>query len=185
MMQRPLTRVAHEAITQRLKSGDLAIDATVGNGFDTLFLARRIAPGGRVIGFDVQSVALDAARRRLAEADLLACVELHRLGHERLGATLPAEWHGRVAAVTFNLGYLPGGDKRLITRATTTLPALWQALAVLRPGGLLSLLVYRGHDGAADEADAVARWAQGLDGRYLVAVHESAGPLLYLIERPD
>ena len=183
MRHRPLTRVAHEAIAQRLQPGDLAIDATVGNGFDTLFLARRIAPGGHVIGFDVQVVALDAARRRLAAAGLLACVELHRRGHERLGATLPADWQGRVTAVTFNLGYLPGGDKRLITRATTTLPALWQALSALRPGGLLSLLVYRGHDGAADEVDAVARWTRGLEPRYRVEVHESAGPLLYLIER--
>lgn len=185
MTQPPLTRVAHETLAQHLQAGDLAVDATVGNGHDTLFLARQVAPDGRVIGFDIQSMALDAARRRLKDANLAGCVELHRRGHECLAETLPADWHGRVAAVAFNLGYLPGGDKRLITGAATTLPGLQQALSVLRPGGLLSLLVYLGHQGASAEVDAVDRWVRGLDIHHRVVVIESPGPKLYLIERSD
>ena len=180
-----LTRVAHENLARHLQPGDLAVDATVGNGHDTLFLAQQVSPDGRVIGFDVQSVALDAARRLLDDAGLATLVDLRQRGHERLAETLPADWHGRVAAVTFNLGYLPGGDKQLITRAATTLPALQQALAALRRGGLVSLMVYRGHPGAADEVDAVDSWIRDLDTRYRATRHESPGPLLHLIERRD
>ncbi len=183
MTRAPLTRIAHEALAQHLRDGDLAVDATVGNGHDTLFLAQQVGPSGRVIGFDVQGAALEAARRRLDDAGLLPGVTLYQLGHEQLAETLPAAWHGRVAAMTFNLGYLPGGDKGLITRAATTLPALRQALALLGQGGLLSLLVYRGHRGADDEAGAVAEWVSDLDVNYRVAVYDSPGPLLYLIER--
>ncbi len=185
MKHAPLTRVAHDALARHLKPGDLAVDATVGNGHDTLVLAQQVAPDGRIIGFDVQPAALDTTQHRLDDSDLAKCVELHRTGHERLAETLPASWHGRVAAVTFNLGYLPGGDKRLITRAETTLPAMRQALAVLRPGGLLSLLLYRGHPGATDEVDAVIDWVRDLDDRRVVTLHQSPGPLLYLIEPRD
>lgn len=183
MSRPPLTRIAHEAIARHLKAGDLAIDATVGNGHDTLFLARQVGPDGHVIGFDIQTTALETARQSLDAAGVLERVTLHQVGHERLAATLPDDWGGRVAAVTFNLGYLPGGDKRLITRAASTLPGLQQALVSLRAGGLLSVLVYRGHPGASAEADAVDRWVKGLETHHRVVMHASPGPLLYRIER--
>lgn len=49
--------------------------------------------------------------------------------------------------VTFNLGYLPGGDKNLITKVDTTLQALQAASNVLQPGGLISIVAYVGHPG--------------------------------------
>jgi SAM-dependent methyltransferase len=178
---RPLTALARQSVGAVLESGALAIDATVGNGHDTLFLAARIAPGGRVAGFDIQPQALDTTRARLEHAGLADHVTLYPCGHQFMLERIPKDWRGRVSAVMFNLGYLPGGDKRLITRAVTTLPALRQALAMLRPGGLLSLMVYRGHAGADDETRAVAEWVSDLDARYLVARQASPGPLLYLI----
>ena len=84
--------------------------------------------GCQVIGFDIQQAALNAANARLIAAGLDANVTLLSCGHERLGENLPPDWHGSVSAVMFNLGYLPGGDKRLITHADTTLAALQQAL---------------------------------------------------------
>jgi SAM-dependent methyltransferase len=178
---RPLTALAQESVGAVLESGALAIDATVGNGHDTLFLAARVAARGHVAGFDIQPQALDTTHARLEHAGLAGRVTLYPCGHQFMLQRIPGGWHGRVSAVMFNLGYLPGGDKQLITRTVTTMPALRQALAVLRPGGLLSLMVYRGHAGADDEARAVAEWVSGLDARYLVARHRSPGPLLYLI----
>ena len=70
MTQRPLTTLAQQAVAAVLGPGGLAVDATVGNGHDTLFLARRVAPRGRVFGFDIQPAALAGARRRLAAAGL-------------------------------------------------------------------------------------------------------------------
>ncbi len=178
-----MTEQAQQAVGQVLRPGERAVDATVGNGHDTLFLARQVVPGGRVIGFDVQPRALATAQTRLAASGLQHIVELQLCGHQQMRDRVPVDWPGRVGAVMFNLGYLPGGDKQWVTRAEHTLPALDQALHLLRVGGLVSLLVYRGHPGAQPEADAVTAWLGGLDARYRVTGHASPGPLLYLIGR--
>ena len=178
---RSLTALAQQSVGAVLEPGALAIDATVGNGHDTLFLATRVAPSGRVAGFDIQPQALQTTRTRLEQDGLADRVTLYPCGHQFMFDRVPADWRGRVSAVMFNLGYLPGADKRLVTRTVTTLPALRQALAVLRRGGLLSLMVYRGHAGADEEACAIAEWVSGLDAHCLVARHASPGPLLYLI----
>lgn len=179
----PLTLLAQQAVQRVLRPGDRAVDATLGNGHDTLFMARQVIPGGRVIGFDVQATALEQTRRRLAEANMDGAVDLLLCGHEHMRERVPPDWPGTVAAVMFNLGYLPGGDKSLTTHIASTLTALDQAVALLRDGGLISLLVYRGHRGGADEAAAVADWIAARDSGFAVTGHESPGPLLYLIER--
>jgi len=179
----PLTKRAQQAVGGILRPGDRAIDATVGNGQDTLFLAGRVAPDGRVIGFDIQPEALASAQRRLDQARLQHVARLLLCSHQQMTARIPADWSGQVSAVMFNLGYLPGGDKNQVTRADSTLPALDQALGLLSTGGLISLLVYRGHDGARDEAAAVQSWLSTLDGQYGVTQHASPGPILYLIRR--
>jgi len=179
----PLTELAQQAVGASLEPGALAIDATVGNGHDTLFLAGRVAPGGRVIGFDIQPRAIEGTRARLASAGLGSAATLKLCGHEHMLEQVPDAWSGKVSAVMFNLGYLPGGDKGLTTGAGTTLRALDQALSLLRGGGLISLLVYRAHEGATVEADAVSAWLHRLDEGCRLTSHESPGPVLHLIER--
>lgn len=178
-----LTELAQQIVGKSLEPGALAIDATVGNGQDTLFLAGRVTPGGHVIGFDIQTRALEGTRARLASADLASAATLTLCGHEHMLEQVPDAWPGKVSAVMFNLGYLPGGDKRLTTGVQTTLCALDQALSLLRSGGLISLLVYRGHPGAMAEADAVCAWLDRLGMGYRLSRHESPGPVLHLIER--
>ena len=178
-----LTELAREAVRAVLRPGERAIDATVGNGHDTLLLARLVAPDGQVVGFDVQRRALAQARVQLRQAGLESRVTLLHCGHEEMAARVPADWAGRVGAVMFNLGYLPGGDKTLITRAATTVAALEQARSLLRVGGLLSVLVYRGHAGADGEVTAVDDWLRALDGPFRVTRHTSPGPLLFLVSR--
>ena len=178
-----LTSVAHQALCGPVRAGDLAIDATVGNGHDLLFLAKQVGTRGRVLGFDVQTAALQQARARIAGAGLGERVSLRLCGHQNMIAALPVEWPGKVAAVMFNLGYLPGFDRSLVTRAETTVPALGQALSVLRAGGLISLLAYRGHPGGAAEVTAIDAWLARHRGQCRVVRHESPGPILYLVER--
>lgn len=175
-----LTDSVHEAVGECLHPGETAIDATVGNGHDTLWLARRVGHLGRVYGFDLQESALRATAARLEEEGMAGQVTLLPLGHERMADALPAGLAGRVRAVLFNLGYLPGSDKRCITRPETTLTALDQALSLLAPGGLLSVLAYTGHDGGREEADAVIGWLETLDeDRFRVEVvrnEQARGP---------
>lgn len=180
----PLTQRAQQAVAAVLAPGDRAIDATMGNGHDTLFLARQVAPVGQVAAFDIQAAALLNTQQRLDDAGLLTIARLYHCDHDQMLQQLPDDWREGVSAVMFNLGYLPGGDKTVITQATSTIAALHQALQLLRPGGLLSVLLYRGHAGAGAEADAVTRWLQTLSPDHRLQVVESPGPVLFLARKP-
>ncbi len=155
--------LSHEVVRPRLRAGGTAVDATVGNGHDTLFLATHLGPEGEVHAFDIQSCALDAACERLdAVKEPLAAVEWHCTGHEHAAAVLAAEGVSELDAAMFNLGWLPGGDKSIVTQPKTTLRALEAILPLVRPGGVVSLVVYPGHDGGAAEAEAVEAAARAL-----------------------
>ena len=145
---------AHELLGEALREGDLAIDATAGNGHDVAFLAEQVGSSGKVYAFDLQNEAIEATARLLKEKGV-ENVELHQCGHERMEEALPSEIFGQVTGVTFNLGYLPGGDKSVVTQAATTLMALRLSMDLLRPGGLLVVVAYRGHPGGSEECEGV------------------------------
>lgn len=156
-------RWSHALLAPRLRPGDVVVDATAGNGHDTLFLAQRVLPGGRVFAFDVQAAALESTRARIADsgpgAAALEAVTLVRAGHQELERHLPRDCQGRIRAFMFNLGWLPGSDKTCITRAETTLAALDAAIAWLAEGGLITIVCYPGHEGGDVESRDVERWA--------------------------
>lgn len=178
-------RWAQLILRDRLGAGDVVVDATMGNGHDTLFLSECVAPDGRVFAFDVQAAALVETAKRVP---MERCTLIHA-GHETMREKLPAELHGQIAAIMFNLGYLPGSDKTCITRTETTLAALNQATELLRPGGIITLAVYPGHDGGAEESREIAKWAAQLDPRRFEVQHlrpvnrSAAPPELWLIWR--
>ncbi|MFC4766675.1 tRNA (mnm(5)s(2)U34)-methyltransferase [Effusibacillus consociatus] len=153
-------------LRERLTVGGIAVDATVGNGHDTLFLAENVGETGRVFGFDIQKEALESAEARLHDAGLLSRVTLFHEGHERLSEVLLPEVKGQIQAVTFNLGYLPGGDKQIVTRPDTTLLALQSAYDWLAPGGLIAAVLYSGHPGGKQEANEVLDWAKRLNQKH-------------------
>jgi 16S rRNA C1402 N4-methylase RsmH len=157
---------SHVILSPRLRAGDAVVDATAGNGHDTVFLAQHVLPGGLVFAFDVQQEAVEATRRQIenwkSELGDNQSITLHHAGHERMAELLPPELCGHLRAVMFNLGYLPGGEKTLITRVDTTLSALEQALEWLAGDGVLTVVVYPGHEGGRQEADVVERWMVAL-----------------------
>jgi predicted methyltransferase len=154
--------LAQAILAARIQPGDCVVDATAGNGHDTLFLARLVGPGGRVFAFDVQEAAIASTRDRLRGGNVEGWCELIHAGHELMAERLPAEMEGVLAGVMFNLGWLPGHDKACITHPESTLKAISTALAWLRPTGILSVVVYPGHEGGAAEAAMVADWASVL-----------------------
>lgn len=158
----PVLEFAHTLAMEALSPGDTAVDATVGNGHDTVVLARAVGTEGQVLGVDVQADAIDATRRRLAAAGLASRVRLVRAGHETVAEHVPDRRHGRVGAVMFNLGYLPGSDSSLTTTPQTTIPALEAAMRLLRPDGVLTAVLYSGHAGGPEEVEAVEAWAEAL-----------------------
>ncbi len=176
------TELAHQLHRENLSLGDRTIDATVGNGHDTLFLAKQVGSEGKVIGFDLQRIAIERTRKKTAA---LPQVELHHLGHEKLEDVVLKPVQG----VLFNLGYLPSADKSIITRPETTLQALQTALAVLDVRGLLTVALYGGHEGGSEECEAVLEWANQLDQSYCYASHyqflnlRNSPPSLLAVER--
>lgn len=144
-----------------VRPGDRAVDATCGNGHDTLLLAGLVGPQGHVWGFDVQQPAIVETGRKLAEAGLAERVTLLHSGHEQLARYLAVP----LQAVMFNLGYLPGGNRAVVTRPETTLSALEQSLQLLAPSGVVLMTIYPGHSGGDEERQAVDGWAAELDPR--------------------
>ena len=149
--------LAHQFVRNVVKTGDIAVDATLGNGHDALFLSKLVGEKGMVYGFDVQEVALQSSEERM-EACGVEAFEFFLAGHERMADFVKAE----VAVVMFNLGYLPRADKAVITTEQTTLPAVEAALALLKTGGLLTIMCYPGHEGGDVESAAVVKWCGAL-----------------------
>ena len=149
-----LTSQVHELLAAQSLQGETLIDATAGNGHDTLYLAQCTGPQGKVYAFDIQATAIEQTELRLTEAGYCN-VEYLEKSHAEMLQLLPEELRGEIAAITFNLGYLPGGDKNAITGIDSTQQALTASVQLLKPGGLLTILAYTGHPGGADEADAV------------------------------
>ncbi|MEM7611886.1 MAG: class I SAM-dependent methyltransferase [Pseudomonadota bacterium] len=179
-----LTAQAHTHVSQHLRPGDLAVDATAGNGHDTLFLARMVGDTGTVIAMDVQTAALKATRQRLNEHGLQHCVELINACHSTLADHLPTD--RPVNAAMFNLGYLPGSDKQATTHSSTTIAAVRVCLERLADNGVLSVMAYRGHAGGQREADDIAQLLGALpSSEFLREQHRAAGsgPVLWLATR--
>ena len=133
--------IASDILERAIAPGDTVIDATMGNGHDTLFLCRLVGDEGRVIAFDVQPAAVESTRNRLEEAGVSNRAQLHCLGHQHMAEIVT----GPVDAVVFNLGWLPGGDKAVTTLLDTTKQAVSYALSLLRPLGICLICCYPGH----------------------------------------
>ncbi len=176
--------MAHEYLGSTLGPGGVGVDATVGNGNDTLFMARLVGSDGRVYGFDIQEKAIQATVDLIAKNGYMDVVRLFHTGHENMGDCVTEP----VDAVVFNLGYLPGGDHGIVTAPASTVQGVRQGLALLRPGGLMCIVVYTGHSGGEEERQAVEGFLQKLDKKeYCVGkldfLNRERAPYLIVIEK--
>ena len=182
-----LTAAASSWVEVALFDGALAIDATVGNGYDTLFLGHRVGPKGKVLGFDVQKAALAGAREILKFVGSIDHVSLIHDSHTRLADYLPTG--AVIHAAMFNLGYLPRGNRQIITRPETTVPALRSVLEHLAERGRVTLLVYRGHEGGVPEYQGVRQFLEELsEDEWLVeelasTTDSPSAPRLFRVQR--
>lgn len=147
-------------IAGALSKGGIALDGTVGNGYDTLFMAEQVGAEGRVYGFDIQAEAIERTHAQLEAVGVAEQVTLIHADHALIQEYLPCDI--LLHAAMFNLGYLPHGDKQIITQRKSTLVALGATFERLVRGGVLTVVIYPGHEGGDDEAQAVLAWARGL-----------------------
>lgn len=140
-----------------VKEGMVCIDATCGNGHDTLFLSEKVGASGLVYGFDIQALAVDNTRERLKNSPY----DNHKIicdSHEHMAQHVT----GLVDFIVFNLGYLPKADKAIKTNKTTTMPAVDAALALLKTHGILWLVVYPGHEEGKEEGQVLESYVSDL-----------------------
>lgn len=180
------TELLHFLLRSEIAAGDFVIDATAGNGHDTVFLAQSVGETGRVLAIDVQPQAIGSTQARLENEGLRDRVTLHLGCHREIAEIAGGESPG---AILFNLGYLPGGDHGVITRTENTIRAISSAARILKPGGVLAVICYPGHDGGGEEAAAVEKLIANLPlhrtARYGMLATEKPSPFLLLSRKPD
>lgn len=167
--------ISHWWLGEYIIPGMVVVDATAGNGYDTAFLAERVGPSGRVFAFDIQQEALEVTRKRLIDQGLEDRVQLIAAGHENLLEFV----HSPINAMVFNLGYLPRGNKTIITRPDTTIKALEAGMTLLVPTGLIVITVYVGHPGGAEEWTSLEQFISSLPSKEWQVVK------LKFINRPE
>ena len=178
-MKRPL-EMAHDFLAQVITQEDIVVDATMGNGHDTLFLAKLAK---QVYAFDIQEQALEKTSQRLQEAGLTNA-ELILQGHETVD-----QFVTEAKAAIFNLGYLPSADKSIITQPQTTLEALEKLCQMLVKGGRIAIMIYYGHEGGDIERDAVLDFVSQLPQQeYTATIYRTLNqinnpPFLVMIEK--
>ena len=172
-------------IMEHLKEGDVAVDFTMGNGNDTLFISKAVGDSGKVYAIDIQEEALVSTREHLVangapENYTLICASHHRV---KEFVSEP------IKAGMFNLGYLPrSGKKAVTTMRETTMPAVEAALELLAPDGALIVAIYPGHEEGALEGEMLREYFSGLS-KYRICPSEfkilnsPTSPYFFLLEK--
>ena len=163
-----------------LVEGDVVVDATAGNGYDTLFLSQKVGESGKVYAFDIQETAIASTKEILDSNRCSDNVCLLHDGHENIGNYFNPDLDGKLKAAVFNLGYLPGKQKEIVTKSDTTLTAVKFCVTHLQRGGLISIAVYAGHEGGREEAEIIKEWVVDLPKkRYVVLEYNFINELKY------
>ncbi|MEI5994549.1 class I SAM-dependent methyltransferase [Candidatus Enterococcus mansonii] len=178
---------SHTLLKEVIQEGDSVLDATMGNGNDTAFLADLVGESGRVYAFDIQEQALINTEKKLTELSLRKQTTLFHQGHETIETVISKETE--ITAAIFNLGYLPKSNKQIITKPATTKQALDALLSRLKAKGRIILVVYYGHVGGESELALVRDYCQALlQEEYNVLTYQFINqknnpPILFCIEK--
>ena len=180
-----ITEVNKIFLDKIIQKGDVVVDATMGNGYDTIYLANLVGSEGKVYSFDVQEEAIKSTSKKVERDSLQDRVKLILDGHENIDKYINEE----VSCVVFNLGYLPRAKHCIITKPETTLTAIQKSLNLLKPHGIISIAMYTGHEGGMEEKDEVCNYLNSLDQNYFNVLHMNFTnqinnpPQLILVER--
>lgn len=179
-----LVDIAQQRLLTVLSEGAIAIDATAGNGYDTLFLAQNVGESGKVFSFDIQRQAIEQTKQQLSQNQLDHRTVLIHDGHQNMISHIPQQYRQKISAITFNLGYLPNANSTTTTLPQTTISALAQALDFIAKNGIITVISYRHHTGASAEYDAVEQYLSQLNNLFIEKI-VTPGPVLYIITGPD
>lgn len=185
MLTESITMIVKKILNPYITDGLIAVDLTAGNGNDTCFLASKIGDKGKVYSFDIQSIAIENTKHLLLKNGFLERVTLINDGHENLSKYVDGEIHVAMA----NLGYLPNGDKSIITHPYTTIRAISCVLERLAIGGVMSIVIYYGHEGGQLEKENVQAYLNHINEIYFDVMALSYpnriknAPIIYFIHK--
>ncbi|WP_077297656.1 tRNA (mnm(5)s(2)U34)-methyltransferase [Virgibacillus pantothenticus] len=154
---------AHYLLESTIEKDETVIDATCGNGKDTLFLSNVVGANGHVLAFDIQAQAIQTTKQLMEDHQKTNVSVIHD-SHENLEKYLPTK-EMLIGGAVFNLGYLPKSDKSIITNAASTISAINTILHYLKTNGLIVIVVYYGHQGGQEEKEAVLKHVMQLSQR--------------------
>lgn len=126
-------------------------------------MAQLVGTSGRVYSFDIQETAITNTEARLSEHNCLTQATLFQAGHENVKLLISADDYGNIAGCIFNLGYLPGGDKQIVTKAETTLTAISDIFSLLKKEAIIVLVIYHGHNEGKKEKDQLLKFVTTID----------------------
>lgn len=153
-------QLAQEFVAGRCPTPALCVDATCGNGNDTAFLCDLAGEGGAVLAMDIQPAACESTRARLEGGGFDP--RRYRIVCDSHANLLQHVQPGSADIIMFNFGWLPGADHDTFSTAESSIPALEAALTALKPGGVLSAVLYSGKVIGSDEKQAVLAWLKAL-----------------------
>lgn len=159
--------LSHKILSEHIKPGDLCIDATAGRGRDTAFLCGLVGESGKVIAFDIQKEAIESTKELLEAQGLSARAQLRLESHENIALCAKPQ---TVAGIVFNLGWLPGGNHGIFTKPTSSIAAIREGLALLKPGGIMSICIYYGRDCGFAEKDALLEFLPTVNSAHYTVI---------------
>lgn len=180
------TSFVHYVLKGKINKGDTVVDATMGNGNDTLFLAEHVGPNGIVFSFDIQEIALDRTKKeiidnKLGDYKIKLINDSHDTVENYVGDT--------VDLAMYNLGYLPQGDSSIITKASSTINSIKSVLKLLKPKGIISIIIYYGHEGGLNEKQQVLSFVEDLSNKDFIVMNcsytnqNNNPPIIIFIEK--
>ena len=180
-----LVNHAQKFISEYITQGSTALDLTCGNGHDSLFMAKKVGTLGKLYSFDIQSHAIQNARDLLRSENCITQTNFILRCHTELSDIIPSLIKGKVSAIMLNLGYLPGGDRQIMTMAETTISAVSHAYDWLSYKGGMTILVYRGHKGGQEENLAVKNLILRNEWNCKIELgnQKNDSPILYMISK--
>ncbi|MBU5426632.1 methyltransferase domain-containing protein [Tissierella pigra] len=178
-------KIAKDIILNCVKDGQVVVDCTVGNGNDTILLAKLVGKTGIVYGFDIQKTALEITKENLACENIDNDVRLIHDGHENIDLYIKE----KVDFIIYNLGYLPKGNKSIKTNKDTTLKSLQKAINILNDSGIILITCYVGHEGGLEEKEEVEEFLKTLNQKQFNVIKYdfinqiNHPPILYGVEK--
>ncbi len=161
------------------------VDATMGNGKDTLMLCELVGESGSVVAFDVQPQAVANTQVRIDEAGYSARCRLICDGHQNVIKYI----NYPLDAAVFNLGWLPGANREITTMVKTTLKAVSALMQLIKKGGIITICAYPGHEEGTNELNALKSFLEALDSKQWSVLHKAyinqpnCPPQLFVLQR--